>query len=147
MVPPLSVDAPTRLVRESLSGSAMADILVAGAAGFIGYHVSLRLLKRGDSATTLDNFNDYRDVSLKEARLKDLEAYPNFQFVKLNLPDQDGVNELLQARKIAVRSPCRRLGMRPILIEQSTRVCREQSCRFPEHPRRERAPASNDLKG
>jgi UDP-glucuronate 4-epimerase len=77
----------------------MADILVTGAAGFIGYHVSRRLLERGDSVAALDNVNDYYDVSLKKARLKELEAFPNFRFVKLDLADRDGVNELFNREK------------------------------------------------
>ena len=43
-------------------------ILVTGAAGFIGYHVARTLLERGDVVVGIDNFNDYYDVSLKEAR-------------------------------------------------------------------------------
>ena len=43
-------------------------ILVTGAAGFIGFHTSKQLLERGDTVVGLDNFNDYYDVSLKEAR-------------------------------------------------------------------------------
>jgi UDP-glucuronate 4-epimerase len=77
----------------------MADILVTGAAGFIGYHVSRRLLERGQSVAALDNLNDYYDVSLKKARLKELEAFPNFRFVKLDLADRDGVNDLFNREK------------------------------------------------
>jgi len=77
----------------------MANILVTGAAGFIGYHVSRRLLERGDSVAALDNLNDYYDVSLKKARLKQLEAFPNFRFVKLDLADRDGVNEIFNREK------------------------------------------------
>jgi UDP-glucuronate 4-epimerase len=77
----------------------MADILVTGAAGFIGYHVSRRLLERGQSVAALDNLNDYYDVSLKKARLKELDAFPNFRFVKLDLADRDGVNDLFNREK------------------------------------------------
>lgn len=77
----------------------MADILVTGAAGFIGYHVSRRLLERGDTVAALDNLNDYYDVGLKKARLKQLEASPNFRFVKLDLADREGVNELFRREK------------------------------------------------
>ena len=48
----------------------MRKILVTGAAGFIGFHLSRRLLKDGDAVFGLDNLNDYYDVSLKQARLK-----------------------------------------------------------------------------
>lgn len=77
----------------------MADILVTGAAGFIGYHVSRRLLERGDTVAALDNLNDYYDVSLKKARLKELETFPNFRFVKLDLADREGVNQLFKREK------------------------------------------------
>jgi UDP-glucuronate 4-epimerase len=77
----------------------MADILVTGAAGFIGYHVARRLLERGDSIAGLDNLNDYYDVSLKNARLRELEAYPKFRFVKLDLADRAGLGELFDRER------------------------------------------------
>jgi UDP-glucuronate 4-epimerase len=77
----------------------MTDILVTGAAGFIGYHVARRLLERGDRVIGLDNLNDYYDVSLKRARLKELEKYPAFRFAKLDLADQAGVNDLFKREK------------------------------------------------
>ncbi len=63
-------------------------ILVTGAAGFIGYHLSERLLARGNTVTGLDNLNDYYDVSLKEARLARLMRRPDFYFVRADLQDQ-----------------------------------------------------------
>jgi UDP-glucuronate 4-epimerase len=69
-------------------------LLVTGAAGFIAYHTSKILLERGDEVVGLDNLNDYYDVTLKEARLKQLQAYPNFRFVKMDLADRDGVKAL-----------------------------------------------------
>ncbi|MGH7651386.1 MAG: NAD-dependent epimerase [Gemmatimonadaceae bacterium] len=77
----------------------MADILVTGAAGFIGYHVARRLMDRGDRVIGLDNLNDYYDVSLKEARLKELKKYPAFHFSKLDLADESGVNKLFKNEK------------------------------------------------
>lgn len=77
----------------------MADVLVTGAAGFIGYHVSRRLLERGETVVALDNMNDYYDVGLKKARLKELDAFQSFRFVKLDLADRDGVNELFSREK------------------------------------------------
>jgi UDP-glucuronate 4-epimerase len=79
----------------------MSHILVTGAAGFIGYHTARRLLDRGDEVVGLDNLNDYYDVNLKHARLKELEKYPGFRFVKLDLADQAGVNELFRREKPA----------------------------------------------
>lgn len=62
--------------------------LVTGAAGFIGYHVTLRLLAEGHDVTGLDNLNDYYDVNLKIDRLKKLESKPKFKFVKVDLEDR-----------------------------------------------------------
>lgn len=69
-------------------------ILVTGAAGFIGYHTATRLLERGDEVIGVDNVNDYYDVSLKEARLARLRAYPNFTFERLDIGDRNGVGAL-----------------------------------------------------
>ena len=68
-------------------------ILVTGAAGFIGFHLSHRLLEEGHGVIGLDNLNDYYDVRLKEARLDQLRAHPNFRFVKLDLADREGMAE------------------------------------------------------
>jgi UDP-glucuronate 4-epimerase len=72
-------------------------ILVTGAAGFIGYHVTERLLARGDAVIGLDNLNAYYDVSLKEARLARLMAQPGFRFTRLDLADREGVAKLFAA--------------------------------------------------
>ena len=69
-------------------------ILVTGAAGFIGFYTSLRLLEAGKSVVGLDNLNDYYDVSLKENRLKELEKFDNFYFRKVDLADMDGLKSL-----------------------------------------------------
>ncbi|KZX51262.1 hypothetical protein A3709_10560 [Halioglobus sp. HI00S01] len=63
-------------------------ILVTGAAGFIGFHTSQKLLARGDTLVGLDNLNDYYEVSLKQARLALLEAQPGFTFIEANLEDR-----------------------------------------------------------
>ncbi|MCL2160684.1 MAG: NAD-dependent epimerase [Betaproteobacteria bacterium] len=69
-------------------------ILVTGAAGFIGMHVSERLLARGDEVVGLDNLNDYYDPSLKESRLDRLRPSSHFQFVKLDVTDRDAMARL-----------------------------------------------------
>ncbi|MCL2874860.1 MAG: NAD-dependent epimerase [Betaproteobacteria bacterium] len=69
-------------------------ILVTGAAGFIGMHVSERLLARGDKVIGLDNLNDYYDPSLKESRLERLRPFDRFQFVKLDVADRDAMARL-----------------------------------------------------
>ena len=69
-------------------------ILVTGAAGFIGYHVSKRLLAEGHKVVGADNLNDYYDVRLKETRLAQLTSNPAFSFVKLNIADRGAVERL-----------------------------------------------------
>ena len=69
-------------------------ILVTGAAGFIGFHTSRKLLERGDTVIGLDNFNDYYDVSLKESRAAILDEYPDFRMVRLDLADREGMDAL-----------------------------------------------------
>jgi UDP-glucuronate 4-epimerase len=66
-------------------------ILVTGAAGFIGMHTAQRLLARGDEVFGVDNLNDYYDVRLKQDRLRQLEAYPQFHFQKLDIADVDAM--------------------------------------------------------
>jgi UDP-glucuronate 4-epimerase len=64
-------------------------VLVTGAAGFIGYHLSETLLKQGARVTGIDNLNSYYEVTLKEARLRNLQAQPAFDFVKLDISDRE----------------------------------------------------------
>ncbi|MDK2744987.1 MAG: NAD-dependent epimerase [Nitrospira sp. BO4] len=76
-----------------MSGS-QSPILVTGAAGFIGFHVAMRLLDRGDLVLGLDNINDYYDVRIKEARLAQLKSREGFRFVKLDLANRQGIRDL-----------------------------------------------------
>ncbi len=69
-------------------------VLVTGAAGFIGMHVSLRLLQRGDDVVGLDNLNDYYDVRLKEDRLEQLRGFERFRLARQNMADSEGVADL-----------------------------------------------------
>jgi UDP-glucuronate 4-epimerase len=69
-------------------------ILVTGAAGFIGMHVSQVLLARGDEVVGLDNLNDYYDPRLKEDRLARLAPHPAFRFVRLDVADRGGMERL-----------------------------------------------------
>lgn len=66
-------------------------VLITGGAGFIGYHLSGRLLDLGLTVVGLDNMNDYYEVSLKASRLSYLLDYPNYRFYKQDIADQDGV--------------------------------------------------------
>jgi UDP-glucuronate 4-epimerase len=71
------------------------SILLTGAAGFIGFHVTKALLDRGERVVGIDNLNDYYDVKLKEARLAELQAYSGFTFAKLDIADRDAVFRLV----------------------------------------------------
>lgn len=74
-------------------------VLVTGAAGFIGFHLSKRLIERGDRVVGLDNLNDYYDVSLKKARLAQLEGRSGFRFVKMSLEDREGLLGLFKEER------------------------------------------------
>jgi UDP-glucuronate 4-epimerase len=74
-------------------------VLVTGAAGFIGMHVSQILLARGDEVLGLDNLNDYYDPELKHNRLARLTGKPGFRFVKMSVEDREGMAALFAAEK------------------------------------------------
>jgi UDP-glucuronate 4-epimerase len=71
-------------------------ILVTGVAGFIGMHSAKKLLDERHEVIGIDNLNDYYDVTLKEDRLKLLEGYKNFRFLKLDIKDQKDVVDLFK---------------------------------------------------
>jgi UDP-glucuronate 4-epimerase len=77
----------------------LSMILVTGAAGFIGYHVALRLLRDGYVVHGVDNLSDYYDVGLKEARLRRLQEHPQFTFHRIDLADAAAVSALFAARQ------------------------------------------------
>ncbi len=83
----------------------MTSILVTGSAGFIGFHVSKRLLAEGFRVTGLDNLNDYYDVNLKQARLEQLTANSSFRFVKANLADRAEVKRVFENEGQAKTEP------------------------------------------
>ncbi|HEV2674576.1 MAG TPA: NAD-dependent epimerase/dehydratase family protein [Aliidongia sp.] len=72
-------------------------ILVTGAAGFIGSHLSHRLLARGEAVIGLDVVSDYYDVRLKEARLARLASQPGFTFLRVDIADRAAMAALAQA--------------------------------------------------
>ena len=74
----------------------MRSILVTGAAGFIGFHLSKRLLEEGYKVTGIDNLNDYYSVKLKESRLDVLNAYENFRFRKTDIADQTALKAVFE---------------------------------------------------
>lgn len=72
----------------------MVKILVTGAAGFIGFHLSQQLIARGDEVVGLDNLNNYYDVSLKKDRLAQLQEKSGFSFHQLDLANREGMAQL-----------------------------------------------------
>jgi len=75
------------------------NFLVTGAAGFIGFHVSQRLLAAGHQVVGIDNLNDYYDVNLKHARLNLIKADPGFTFIEMDLADRDAMASLFEQQK------------------------------------------------
>lgn len=73
--------------------------LVTGAAGFIGFHVSERLLAAGHQVIGIDNLNDYYDINLKFARLDLLKPHPRFQFEKIDLADRSAMEQLFATQR------------------------------------------------
>lgn len=71
-------------------------ILLTGAAGFIGFHTSLALLKRGDTVIGFDNMNAYYDPTLKQSRLEILKGMPGFSFVKGDLKNTDDLKKVFE---------------------------------------------------
>lgn len=76
-------------------------ILITGAAGFIGFHLSQKLCSAGYTVLGIDNLNDYYDVTLKEARLKILKTLPNFIFEKIELVDYKSLDSLFSRHAIS----------------------------------------------
>ena len=74
-------------------------ILVTGSAGFIGFHLSKKILEEGGEVIGFDSVNDYYDVRLKEARLEILGKYDKFTFIKGNLADKSAVDNLFKEYK------------------------------------------------
>jgi UDP-glucuronate 4-epimerase len=72
------------------------SILVTGAAGFIGFHLSKKLCSLGYSVTGIDNLNDYYEVGLKLSRLDQLKQLENFTFQEVDLTDKKGIDTLFQ---------------------------------------------------
>lgn len=77
----------------------MKKVLVTGAAGFIGFHLSRRLLGEGIAVVGIDNLNDYYDVRLKEARLSILKESSDFVFYRENIADKNVIMDIFEKQK------------------------------------------------
>lgn len=102
----------------------MATILVTGAAGFIGSHTTRVLLERGDHVIGVDDFNDYYDVTLKEARAAQFEGEANFKLYRGDICDEEAMKRVFEENKIdkvchlAARAGVRYSIEHPLLYEQ-----------------------------
>jgi UDP-glucuronate 4-epimerase len=99
------------------------NVLVTGAAGFIGYSLSARLLESGHTVYGIDNLNDYYDVTLKQARLARLEKQPGFVFQKLDLADRQNMAALFSSHAFdCVVNLAAQAGVRHSIENPSTYV-------------------------
>ena len=97
------------------------NIIVTGAAGFIGMHVSKKLLDNGHNVTGIDNLNTYYDQTLKQNRLNCLFGYKNFIFYKQDIADKDTIMEIfLEANAECVINLAAQAGVRYSLIDPDT---------------------------
>jgi UDP-glucuronate 4-epimerase len=77
----------------------MTPVIVTGAAGFVGMHVSRRLLERGDAVVGIDSLTPYYDVSLKERRLALLGEHPRFAFERVDLAEREAARDVFRAAR------------------------------------------------
>ena len=118
-------------------------VLVTGAAGFIGMHVAHRLLVQGHDVVGVDNLNTYYDPHLKQARIKNLEAFSKFKFERIDIADRQSVTQLFAAHRFpAVVHLAAQAGVRHSLADPHAYVdanitgflnvlegCRHAECR------------------
>lgn len=71
-------------------------VIVTGCAGFIGYHATQYLLKRGDEVVGIDNLNEYYDVTLKHGRLNNFKNHPNFSFYQKDIADKEAMQAIFK---------------------------------------------------
>ncbi|MCX5850080.1 MAG: SDR family NAD(P)-dependent oxidoreductase [Deltaproteobacteria bacterium] len=91
----------------------MSNILITGAAGFIGSKTSQKLLENGENVVGVDNINDYYDKRLKHHRLKTLKQFPNFTFFKVNIENRKSLSDVFLNHKIdAIINLAARAGVR-----------------------------------
>ncbi len=97
----------------------MKKILITGGAGFIGFFLSQKLLPNGLEVVGIDNLNDYYDPALKQARLDQLRAEPQYSFINLDLADRTGMERLFAEQQFdAVVNLAAQAGVRGIMLSQ-----------------------------
>jgi len=77
-------------------------ILVTGSAGFIGFHVSKRLLEMGEPVVGVDNLNEYYDVTLKKARLEILRSYDDFTFYREDIQNLQALEDIFESHNLDI---------------------------------------------
>jgi len=98
-------------------------ILITGAAGFIGFHLTQALLKSGKQVLGIDNLNDYYDLQLKQDRLKQLELNESFHFKPMDISNRDAMTNLFEENKFdVVVNLAAQAGVR-YSIQKSQRLC------------------------
>ena len=117
-------------------------LLVTGGAGFIGAALCQRLLDRGDDVLAVDNLNDYYEVSLKLARLENLQKSDHFEFIKLDIADRDAMAGLFQGQgfdvvvnlaaqagvRYSIDNPARYIDSNLVGFGNILEGCRHQPC-------------------
>jgi len=94
------------------------QILVTGAAGFIGSHLTERLLNRGDSVTGIDNFNDYYDPYIKRDNIRHALKNPNYSLCEVDIRDKKGLESIFRDSSFdVIIHLAARAGVRPSLID------------------------------
>ena len=92
------------------------NILVTGSAGFIGWKVTKKILERGDQVVGLDNLNTYYDPRMKEWRLQTLQGFKNFSFIKEDITNYEGLEQLFKNHSFdAIINLAARAGVRASL--------------------------------
>ena len=99
------------------------NVMVTGAAGFIGFHLSKRLLQNGCRVIGVDNINDYYDVRYKYSRLEQLLPFENFSLCKTDLSDREGMEKIFSQNQFdAVVNLAAQAGVRYSLINPQAYV-------------------------
>lgn len=101
-----------------ISGDSMKNILITGGAGFIGSHLTERLLKNGHRIIALDNFNDYYDPAIKRENIKGPLSHPNYESIEGDILDTALLDSVFKEKNLnVVVHLAARAGVRPSLMD------------------------------